>query len=128
MLAVFGLAGIATFADHGEDDSVEELMENIHEGKRSPYRQVKRQVEAQAPAWPIVDAAIPRFAAMRRALLESRNAGIKESADGYADAVQGLADAARKRDAPALRKAVDSLSQSCGDCHFEGGAGGEIDD
>lgn len=120
--AVFGLA------DRGEDERVEELMEKTHEGRRSPYQQLKRQAEAEAPAWENIAPLLARFDRMARALRESKNDDIKGSADGYVDAVAELATATKRRDAPAFRLAVGALADSCGDCHFKGGVGGELDD
>lgn len=65
---------------------------------------------------------------MSRGLLESKNADIKGSADGYVDAVKEIVAAAKQRAAKPLRGGFESLSQSCGDCHFKGGVGGELDD
>lgn len=128
LLATLGVVAVVAYADHDEDERVEKLMEKTHEGKRSPYRQLRAQSEAAAPAWPVVAATLPRFEEMSRALLESPDADVKGSADGYVDAVREVAAAAGKRDAAALRVAFQSLTQSCGDCHFKGGVGGELDD
>lgn len=128
VVAGAGALGFAAFADHDEDERVEELMEKTHEGRRSPYRQLQAQAEAAAPAWPAVAATLAGFDVMSRALLESRNADIKDSAGGYVDAVKDIAAATRKRDAGALREGFQALRQSCGDCHFKGGVGGELDD
>lgn len=122
------LVGIVASADHDEDERVHELMEKTHEGRRSPYRQVQAQAEAHTPAWQIVNATLPRFDAMSRALLESKDADVKGSADGYVEAVKELVAATTKRDGRALAAAFQSLRQSCGDCHFKGGVGGELDD
>jgi hypothetical protein len=111
-----------------EDDKVEELMERVHDGKRSPYRQLRNQSGGGAPAWPAIDATLPAFQAMARALAESRDADIKESADGYVEAVAELVAATRRRDQRSLGEAFQSLGESCGDCHFDGGVGGELDD
>ena len=127
-LVAAGPIGVVVCADHDEDERVEKLMEKTHEGKRSPYRQLQVQAEAPAPSWQVVEAALPRLIAMSHALLESKNQGISGSADGYADAVKEIAAAARQRDAKALRGGFQSLSQSCGDCHFKGGVGGDLDD
>lgn len=113
---------------HDEDERVEELMERTHEGRRSPYKKVGAEAARGNPAWDVVAAALPRFDDMTRALLESKQDTIKDSADGYVDAVKALRDAAGKRDAAAFRSAFDSLTQSCGDCHFDGGVGGELDE
>lgn len=113
---------------HDEDERVEELMERIHEGRRSPYRKVGAEAARGNPAWDVVAAALPRFDEMSRALLESKDDAIQGSADGYVDAVKALRDAAGKRDAAGFRTAFDALTQSCGDCHFDGGVGGELDE
>ncbi|MFM9058759.1 MAG: hypothetical protein ACKOSQ_06525 [Planctomycetaceae bacterium] len=127
-LVASGLVGVVVYADHDEDERVEELMERTHEGRRSPFWQLRAQAESPAPAWQVVEATLPRFGEMSRALLESKDPDIKGSADGYGDAVKELVAAARKRDVQALRGGFESLSQSCGDCHFKGGVGGELDD
>lgn len=57
-----------------------------------------------------------------------KNPDIKDSADGYVDAVKEIATAVKRRDAKGVRVGFDSLKQSCGDCHFKGGVGGELDD
>lgn len=115
-------------ADDDEDERVEELMEKVHEGKRSPYRQLRAQLAAGAPAWPLVDATLPGFQGMAQALTESRDPDIKGSADGYVEAVKEVTAAAGKRDLRSLKTAFESLTDSCGDCHFKGGVGGELDD
>lgn len=128
LIAAAGAGGVFVLAGHGEDERVEKLMEKIHEGKRSPYRQLKRQAEADAPAWKDIEPLLARFDEMARALRESRNEDIKGSADGYVDAVTEIATATKGRDAKAFKLAVGSLADSCGDCHFKGGVGGELDD
>lgn len=127
-IAVMVVRVTALADDEDEEDKVEELMERVHEGKRSPYRQLRNQLGAAAPAWPAIDATLPAFQAMARALAESRDADVKESADGYVQAVGELVAAARRRDQRSLGAAFKSLGESCGDCHFEGGVGGELDD
>lgn len=126
VIAGAGVVGAMSRADHGEDERVEELMEKTHEGRRSPYRQAKQQAEAAVPSWRAIEALVPRFEEMSRALRESKNQEISGSADGYVDAVTELATAARKRDAREFKQAVSSLGESCGDCHFKGGVGGEL--
>ncbi len=127
-LVAAGLIGVVVYADHDEDEKVEELMEKTHEGKRSPYRQLRTQAEAPAPSWQVVERTLPGFEAMSKALQESKNADIKGSADGYVDAVKEIAAATKQKDAKLLRAGFPALSQSCGDCHFKGGVGGELDD
>ena len=121
-------AGIAAAALMRGDERVEELMERTHEGRRSPYRQVQAQAQAAQPAWATVATALPRLDAMARALRESPNAEIRNSADGYVDSVKELGVATRNRDGGALREAFAGLEQTCGDCHFDGGVGGELED
>lgn len=127
MLTAFGTVGVLADADH-EDERVERLMEKTHEGKRSPYGQLRRIVEGADAPWPVIEQTVMAFDPMCRALLESKNADIKDSADGYVDSVKELAAAVKRRDAKALRAGFESLRQSCGDCHFQGGVGSELDD
>ncbi len=123
-----GVAGIASYADHDDEDRVEDLMEKTHEGKRSPYRQLKREASSDTPSWKIIEATLPTFEEMSRALRESKVDDIKGSSDGYVDAVGEVVTATRTRDAISLKRAVGALSDSCGDCHFKGGVGGELDE
>lgn len=127
MLAAFGTVGVLADADR-EDERVEKLMEKTHEGKRSPYGQLRRIVEGAGAPWPVIEQTVMAFDPMCRALMESKNADIKDSADGYVDSVKELAAAVKRRDAEGVRAGFESLRQSCGDCHFKGGVGGELDD
>lgn len=127
-LVVCGVVGLAAYADHDEDDRVEELMERTHEGRRSPYAQLRQIVEGPGAAWPVIEQVVLGFEPMRRALVESKNDDIKGSADGYVDAVDAIAAAVKRRDAAGVRSGFDSLKQSCADCHYDGGIGGELDD
>lgn len=110
------------------DRRVHELMERTHEGRRSPYGRLRRAVEGEAVPWPAIDQVVKEFEPMCRALRESPDDDIKAAADGYVDAVEKLATAARNRDAAAVRAGFKSLTQSCGDCHFDGGVGGRLED
>jgi hypothetical protein len=128
LLSAVGIFAVKTHADHEEDERVEKLMEKTHEGKRSPYGQLRQIVEGPGAPWPVIEQTVAGFDPMVRALLDSKNADIKDSADGYVDAVKELTAAVKRRDAKGVRKGFDSLKQSCGDCHFKGGVGGELDD
>ncbi|MCA9269858.1 MAG: hypothetical protein KDA41_15365 [Planctomycetales bacterium] len=114
--------------DDDDDDAVHELMEKTHEGKKSPWRKVNRAVNADPLNWADVDDAMPRFEKMIAALAKAKDADVRDSADGYTDAVKDLLASSKKRDAPGARKALKALSQSCGDCHYKGGPGGKLDD
>lgn len=121
--ALFALAH-----DHkGGDERVEELMERTHEGRRSPYGQLRRIVEGADAQWSVVEQAVRGFEPMCRALQESTNDEIKGSADGYVDAVRDIVAAVRARDPAGVRKGFAALEQSCTDCHFEGGVGGRLE-
>jgi hypothetical protein len=128
MLAALGIVAVVAYADQDEDERVEKLMERTHEGRRSPYGQLRQIVEGPGAPWPVIGQVVQGFEPMCRALLESKNADIKGSADGYVDAVKELTEAVSRRDAKGVRTGFDSLKQSCGDCHFKGGVGGELDD
>jgi|688.fasta_scaffold1146492_1 hypothetical protein len=119
---------VARADDHeGEDALVHELMERTHEGRKSPYVRLGQAVEGSGVAWAAIEQAVQGFEPMSRALLESKNADIKDSADGYVDAVKEVAAAVKRRDAEGVRAGFASLRQSCGDCHFKGGVGGELE-
>lgn len=109
------------------DERVEELMERTHEGRRSPYGQLRKILGGEKAEWAVVERAAAGFEPMCRALAESPVADIKDSADGYIDAVKELRAAVGKRDEAAVREAFEGLTQSCGDCHFKGGIGGHLE-
>ena len=114
--------------DRDGDELVEKLMERTHEGRRSPYGQLREIVAGQAASWQAIEQTVQAFEPMCRALAASRNDEIKDSADGYLTAVKDLAAAAKRRDPAGIRAGFDALKQSCGDCHFKGGVGGELEE
>lgn len=129
-LTALGVVVLMARADDrkGGDGLVHKLMERTHEGRRSPYGQLRQIAEGPGAPWPVIEKTVAGFDPMVRALLESKNADIKDSADGYVDAIKAIVAAVKRRDAKEVRKGFDSLKQSCGDCHFKGGVGGELDD
>jgi len=126
-LSLVLLAVAIAHGDDKEDERVEQLMELIHEGRRSPYGQLRRVVAGEQADWTTVERAVAAFEPMRRALAESKVDDIRDSADGYLDAVQEMRDALGRRDGARFRRAFTGLTESCGDCHFEGGIGGELE-
>jgi hypothetical protein len=123
-LSVPGLIVVKLHADHDEDERIEKLMEKTHEGKRSPYGQLRQIVEDSGATWPVIERTVMGFEPLSRALLESKNPDIKDSADGYVDAVKEIITAVKRRDAKGVRAGYESLKQSCGECHYKGGMGG----
>ncbi len=111
-----------------KDDKIEDMMEKVHEGKRSPFRRTKSQLAAAKPDWKEVSDQIPAFQKMSQLLTEARKAEIKDASGGYADAIKALTAAANKQDHDAARKAITLLTASCADCHYKGGPGGKLDD
>lgn len=129
MLALSALTiGLAGLRGKEKDDGIEEMMERVHRGKKSPLRQLEKQVDAKAPDWQVASNQVPPFQKMSRLLTGSRRAAIKDASDGYADAVKALATAVGKRDQDGTRKALKLLNASCADCHYQGGPGGRLDD
>ena len=128
MVVGLGIVLAARADDHeGGDRRVHKLMERTHEGRRSPYRRLLRIAEGPGAPWPDIEQTVQGFEPMCRALLESPNDDIKGSADGYVDSVKAIAAAVTRRDEKAVREGIQSLKDSCGDCHFKGGVGGELD-
>jgi hypothetical protein len=114
--------------DEDEDDTVHELMEKTHEGKKSPWRKAERAASKDPVDWAEFNKALPRLTAMSKALSAAKNKEVRESADGYVDAVKELEARAKKMDAAGTRAALTALSKSCTDCHHKGGPGGKLDD
>ena len=119
---------LARADDHeGGDRRVHELMERTHEGRRSPYGRLRQIVDGPGAPWPVIEQTVLGFEPMCRALQESGNPDIKDSAEGYLDSVKEIVAAVKRRDAKGVRAGFGSLEQSCGDCHFEGGIGGTLE-
>lgn len=119
---------VAADKDDDDDEEIEEMMEKVHEGKRSPLRQVKEAVRNEPPRWEVIEKQLSKFVKMGELLKHSKNDEIKDGSDGYVDATTGLGKALKIKDAVALRKSFRSLNESCADCHFKGGVGGKLDD
>jgi hypothetical protein len=127
-LILLALIFVAASASQAKDEgNVEDMMERTHKGRRSPYRQLEQQLEAKLPQWPVIDQQLPTFGRMGEALQKSRKEEVCDLADGYVDAVNELAKAARTRNLANFRKAFASLKNSCADCHDNGGPGGKLD-
>ena len=78
--------------------SINRLMEKVHKGKGSPLGLTKTQLAKDSPAWEVIDKQIPAMQEMSRMLNHSKASEIKDAADDYADAVEDLAAAAKKKD------------------------------
>lgn len=116
------------FAKDDDGESVGDLMERVHKGRRSPMRQTEQQLAQYRPQWPIVDQQLPAFGRMAEALRRARKAEVRDAADGYVTSVTDLAKAVRARNVRSARLAFQALTESCGDCHYKRGPGGKLDD
>ena len=110
-----------------KDDRVEELMERVDEGKRSPFARTLAQLASDAPNWDELAKRAAAYIQTSTVLKQSAAAEIRNSADGYANAVEDLA-AVKQQDRNHARSALKSLTASCADCHFKGGPGGKLED
>jgi hypothetical protein len=108
-------------------DRVHDQMEKVHEGRKSPMGRLGAELTKENPDWQTVDKQLPAFKSMSEVLSTSSHDEIKDSADGYADAVKALATAAQKRDRAESQAALKLLKNSCADCHFKGGPGGNLE-
>lgn len=128
MVVLAGVVLVSRADDRkGGDRRVHKLMERTHEGRRSPYGQLRQMVEGANAQWPALEAAVQGFDPMCRALLESPQEEIKGSADGYVEAIKDIAAAVKQKNAQGVTEGFRSLKESCGDCHFKGGVGGSLD-
>ena len=123
-----GMAWAEEDDDEDEDDAMHELMEETHEGKNSPWKKAERAASKNPLDWAALNTVLPALGAMSDALTATKNKEVRESADGYVDAVKELSAQAKKQDATATRAALKSLANSCADCHYKDGPGGEFDD
>ena len=110
-----------------DDEKVHDLMEKTHEGKKSPWKKTVQASQANPIDWGAINQALPRLVEMSKALTTAKDKDIRDSADGYADAVKDLLVQANKRDTVRTRAALTALSNSCADCHYKGGPGGKLD-
>ena len=117
----------AARCDEKEEDDIEDRMEKVHKGRRSPYQQLRQSLALDRPDWNVIVRQAPQMEAMARMLRQSKNDTIRDSSDGYSEAAKDIIRYAEARDLLKARKAFASLSNSCGDCHFKGGVGGRLD-
>ncbi len=110
----------------GKDRRVHQLMERVHEGRRSPLRQLDTLAGQDKPSWDDVNKLLPRFDEMSKALADTTQKAVHDAADGYIAAVKDIDAAAKKQDGATLKAAVKSLKSSCSDCHYQGGPGGKL--
>jgi hypothetical protein len=110
----------------GHDWAVEELMETIHVGPASPFARLTAQATARPPEWTKLETILLPLDEMCHALRSAKSAAIRESADGYCDAVGRLRTAIEAQDVTALQGAAQAFGRSCVDCHGPGGVGGEL--
>lgn len=115
-------------ADKKKDKAVEEMMEKVHEGKKSPWKQAEKAAAANPPDWNTLAGQLAKLEQMSALLKASKVSDISDSADSYADAVAALAAKTKAKDVEGARKALGSLSKSCADCHYKDGIGGELED
>jgi len=114
---------------HGgkKGESIEHWMERLHKGRKSPLQQVEQTLGQETPAWDDVNKNLPDFLKMSEMLKNAKKETVRDTADGYVDAVKSLAAAAKNRDRDKARAAIKDLTTSCGDCHYKGGPGGKLD-
>src|SRR6478736_4885409 len=95
-----------------QDETVHELMEKTHEGKKSPWKKAERAASKDPIDWAEFNKALPRLTTMSKALATAKNKEVRESAGGYVDAVKELEVRAKKMDAAGTRAALTALSKS----------------
>jgi hypothetical protein len=111
-----------------KDKAVKEMMEKVHEGKRSPWKQAQSAAGKSPPDWNGLESQLLKLQQMSGLLKASKVSDISDSSESYADAVTALVAKTKAKDADGARKAIDGLSKSCADCHYKGGIGGELED
>jgi|GEM_PF-3882245 len=111
-----------------KDKAVEEMMEKVHEGKKSPWKQAEKAAAQNPPDWNTLAGQLGKLEQMSALLKASKVSDISDSADSYAEAVTALVAKTKAKDVEGARKALGSLSKSCADCHYKDGIGGELED
>ena len=130
---LFGFAVIcalqpaSSWAKEDEDDKVHDLMEKVHEGKKSPWKKGEAAAKQNPVDWATIKMALPRLEAMSQALQNAKSKEVRETADSYVVAVKDISKSLAKQDAAGVREAFVALSNSCTDCHYKGGPGGKLD-
>ncbi len=108
-------------------DNIGDMMERLHEGRRSPMRQLETLGKQDKPAWDDVAKLLPGFSDMSKALEKAKSQDVRDASDTYVQAVKHMKEAVVKKDAALLKANVAALKESCSDCHKKGGPGGELD-
>jgi hypothetical protein len=94
------------------DDTMHELMEKTHEGKNSPWKTAERAASKDPIDWAEFNKVLPRLTAMSKALTTAKNKEVRDSADGYVDAVKEWEASAKKKDAVGTRAALTALAKA----------------
>ena len=111
----------------GKYGKLEDQMERVHKGKKSPFRTIEDQTKANSPDFAAMEKALPALEGMAKALKESKSSEVKDASDGYVSAVEALAAAVHKKDLKGSQESFKKLSNSCADCHYKNGPGGKLD-
>lgn len=107
-------------------DDIEDLMDEVHNLKDSPWTRAQAAVAKKPPDWTTLSAAIGPFEEMSKALQASGFKDIIEGSGGYIKSVADLAAKTKAKDADGARKAMEAMKKSCADCHSKNGVGGEL--
>lgn len=107
-------------------DDIEDLMDEVHNTKDSPWTRSLAAVAKNPPDWNTLSASMGPFEEMSQALKKSGFKDIIEGSGGYIKSVADLAAATKAKDAAGARKAMEAMKKSCADCHSKNGVGGEL--
>lgn len=124
---ICALQPASSWAKEDEDDKVHDLMEKVHEGKKSPWKRGEAAAKQNPVDWATIKTVLPRLEAMSLALQNAKSKEVRDTADSYVVAVKDISKTLAKQDAAGVREAFTALSNSCTDCHYKGGPGGKLD-
>ncbi len=65
--------------DEDEDDKVHDLMEKVHEGKKSPWKKGEAAAKQNPVDWATIKAALPRLQEMSKALQGAKSKEVRET-------------------------------------------------
>jgi len=126
-VVISALRPATSWAKEDEDDKVHDLMEKVHEGKKSPWKKGEAAAKQNPVDWATIKTVLPRLEAMSQALQTAKNKEVRDTADSYVVAVKDISKTLAKQDVAGVREAFAALSSSCTDCHYKGGPGGKLD-
>jgi cytochrome c556 len=103
--------------------TIEQVMDKLHKGARSPLAKLKKGLAASSPSWKVIQKNTTLFSELGAALPKNEapkgdQADYKKLADAYAANAKALDEAAQQEDLASTKAAFRKIGASCKACHI----------